>query len=263
VASANGFEALLKRDRLMVSLCLAVVTGLAGFYIVTGAGMGMSAVQMTVPMQHMGPAMPNDWTAAYALLMFLMWWVMMIAMMLPSAAPIILLSAALNRRSRSDIPPYGSAAAFTLGYLLAWGMFSLAAVVLQYWLERSGLLSMHLESVNDLLTGGLLLAAGAWQLSPMKYACLKHCRSPVEFLTRFRRPGTRGALTMGVHHGLYCLGCCWFLMALLFAGGVMNLYWILGLALFVFAEKVLTMGRALGRIVGAGLLLWGAFVLLR
>jgi len=223
--------------------------------------MGMTAAQMTTSMKYMGAAPARDWTAAYTLSMFMMWWVMMIAMMLPSAAPVILLSAALNRRSRVEVPPYGSAAAFTLGYLLAWGGFSVVAVALQYWLERSGMLSMHLASVNSVLTGGLLVAAGAWQLSPMKYACLNHCRSPVQFLTRFRRPGTSGALSMGAQHGLYCLGCCWFLMALLFAGGVMNLYWIVGLAAFVFAEKVLVIGRGLGRIAGVGLLVWGLLVL--
>jgi len=261
VISGATFEALLKRDRLVVSVCLAGVTGLAAYYIYTGAGMGMSALQMTTSMRHMGAAIP-DWSLTHALVMFTMWWVMMIAMMLPSATPVILLAAALNRRSRSDSPPYGSAAAFTLGYLLAWAVFSLVAVLLQYWLERFGLLSMHMESVSDPLTGVLLLAAGAWQLSPMKSACLRHCRSPVAFLTRYRRPGTAGALYMGVHHGLYCLGCCWFLMALLFVGGVMNLYWIVGLALFVFAEKVLAMGRALGRLAGVCLLASGALVLL-
>jgi predicted metal-binding membrane protein len=246
----------------VVSACLAAATLIAATYILAGAGMGMPAVQMSVSMKHMGGAAPQAWTTTYALSMFLMWWVMMIAMMLPSAAPTILLSAALNRRSRAAVPPYGSAAAFTAGYLLAWAAFSLVAVAIQWWLERSGQLSMHMESVNALLNGSLLVAAGIWQLSPMKHACLKHCRSPVEFLTRHRRPGTLGALAMGAHHGIHCLGCCWFLMALLFVGGVMNLYWIIGLAGFVFAEKVLARGAALGRIAGVGLLLWGVLVLL-
>jgi predicted metal-binding membrane protein len=263
VESENLIESLLKRDRLVVSACLAAVTLVAAYYIVAGAGMGMTAVQMTASMKHMGPALAKDWSAAYALTMFLMWWVMMIAMMLPSATPVILLAAALNRRSQVEVQPFGSAAAFTLGYLLAWAVFSLVAIAIQFFLEQSGVLAMHLESVSTVVTGLLLVSAGAWQLSPMKNACLNHCRSPVEFLTRFRRPGTVGALHMGAHHGLYCLGCCWFLMALLFAGGVMNLYWIVGLALFVFAEKVLTIGRGLGRIAGVCLLAWGVLVLFR
>lgn len=261
IASQSKLEALLKRDKVLVSACLASVTLVAAFYIFNGGGMGMSAVQMTQSMKHMGPATTGNWSAIYTLTMFCMWWVMMVAMMLPSAAPVILLSTALNRRSQAERPPYGGAAAFTMGYLSAWAVFSLAAVTLQYLLEHAGMLSMHAESVNYLLTAGLLLVAGAWQLSPMKYACLNHCRSPVEFLTRFRRPGTFGALFMGTQHGLYCLGCCWFLMALLFVGGVMNLYWIVGLALFVFAEKVLVIGPCLGRIAGIALLVWGGLVL--
>jgi predicted metal-binding membrane protein len=244
-----------------VSACLATATLLAGYYILTGAGMGMTATEMTVSMQHMGAVIPQQWSAVYALTMFVMWWVMMIAMMLPSAAPTILLSAALNRRSQAEVPPYGSASIFTLGYLLAWALFSLVAVMLQWWLEQSGRLSMHMELVDPLWVGMLLIAAGAWQLSPMKYACLQHCRSPIDFLIRHRRSGTLGALRMGMHHGLYCLGCCWMLMALLFAGGVMNLYWIVGLAAFVFIEKVLVPGRMFGQIIGVGLLLWGLWVL--
>jgi predicted metal-binding membrane protein len=256
-SNAGQLEALLKRDRLVVGFCLGAAILVAAFYIITGAGMGMTAMQMSVPMRHMGAAMPADWTATYIISMFFMWWVMMIAMMLPSAAPTILLATALNRRSQADVPPFGSAAAFTFGYLLAWALFSLVAVILQWWLEQSRMLSMHMESVNTALTGALLLAAGAWQLSPIKNACLRHCQSPVEFLTRHRRPGTVGALYMGAHHGLYCLGCCWFLMALLFVGGVMNLYWIVGLAVFVFAEKALAMGPAMSRLAGYALLLWG------
>ena len=194
--SPGRLESLLRRDRLVVSACLFAVTLLAASYILAGAGMGMTAMQMTVPMQHMGAALPQQWTASYTLTMFLMWWVMMVAMMLPAAAPTILLATALNRRSQARTPPYGSAAAFTLGYLLAWALFSLLAVVLQWWLEHAGSLSMHMESVDGLLTGTLLLAAGAWQLSHGKNACLKHCRSPVDFLTRYRRPGTAGALYM-------------------------------------------------------------------
>ena len=257
---SNNLEWLLKRDRLMVSICLVVVTLLAASYIFSGAGMGMTALQMSEPMQYMGADRGSEWTTRDAISIFLMWWVMMIAMMLPSAAPTILLSAAINRRS-SAAPPYGNVAAFTLGYLLAWAAFSVCAAAAQYWLQRAGMLSMHFESVNDVMTGALLVAAGLWQLTPLKNTCLNHCRSPVTFLTRHRKPGIRGALAMGMHHGLYCLGCCWFLMALLFVGGVMNLYWIIGLAVFVFAEKVLLIGRTPGMLAGLALLVWGVLVL--
>lgn len=250
-------EALLRRDRLLVCFCLAAAALIAVIYILTGAGMGMTAMQMSVPMQHMGAVEPSSWSLSYGFSMFLMWWVMMIAMMLPSAVPTILLATALNRRSQAEVPPYGSTAAFTSGYLLAWGAFSLAAVALQWWLEQSRMLSMHMESVNTYFTAGLLIAAGAWQMSPIKDTCLRHCRSPIDFLTRHRRPGATGALYMGAHHGIYCLGCCWFLMALLFVGGVMNLYWIVGLAVYVFAEKTLRIGPLLSRLLGVVLIIWG------
>jgi predicted metal-binding membrane protein len=196
-------EALLRRDRVVVAACLCAVTLSAAYYIYTGAGMGMTAVQMSVPMQHMGAAAPASWTPLYTLTMFLMWWAMMVAMMLPSAAPTILLSAALNRRSRAEVPPYGGTTAFTLGYLLAWAAFSALATALQWWLEHAGKLSMHMESIDVKLNGSLMLAAGIWQFTPLKASCLKHCRSPVDFLVRYRKQGTLGALRMGANHGLF------------------------------------------------------------
>ena len=186
---------------------------------------------------------------------------MMVAMMLPGAAPTILLTAALNRRSTAERPPYGTTTFFTLGYLLAWLFFSLVAAIAQFMLESNGLLSLMMRSNSTYLTAGLLLAAGVWQFSSIKQTCLRHCRSPVDFITRYRRPGNRGALLMGVHHGTYCLGCCWFLMALLFVGGVMNLYWIAGLALFVLVEKLFSKGVWFGRVAGAGLVITGAALL--
>ena len=120
---------------------------------------------------------------------------------------------------------------------------------------------MLMESANRILSGLLLIMAGAWQLTPYKDACLRQCQSPVDFLVQHRRPGNRGALLMGLHHGYYCLGCCWFLMALLFVGGVMNLYWVIGLAIYVYLEKVLARGIGLSRLTGGALLLWGVLVL--
>jgi predicted metal-binding membrane protein len=115
----------------------------------------------------------------------------------------------------------------------------------------------------DSWPGGLvLILAGAYQFTPLKAACLDHCRAPAHFLTERRRPGRRGALAMGVEHGVFCLGCCWVLMVLLFVGGIMNLYWIVALAALVALEKLTPWGAALGRAAGAGLALWGIFVVL-
>ena len=256
----GSLDFVLRRDRHVVSACLLLVTAGAWLYILSGAGMGMSMLEMTHPPESgmdMGMVMPQAWSSTYAVMMFFMWWIMMIAMMLPSATPTILLSAALNRRASSEIPPYGSAMVFTLGYLLAWAVFSLSALLVHWVLEQAGLLSMLMESASRVLSGLLLILAGVWQFTPYKNACLTHCQSPIEFLVRHRRPGNRGALLMGMHHGYYCLGCCWFLMALLFVGGVMNLYWVIGLAVYVFLEKTLTGGKWLTRISGAALVVWG------
>lgn len=255
-------ETLLRRDRRIVAGSLLLVVALSWAWLLAGAGMGMDAFEMT---RHSRMAMPwtqpAPWSAPYALLMFSMWWIMMLAMMLPSAAPVILLAAALNRRAEPAAPPYGSTAAFLAGYLLAWGGFSAVAVLAQWWLGRSGLLNTMLVSTSEVLAACILIVAGAWQFSPLKFACLRHCRSPVMFLTRHRRPGWLGAIRMGLHHGLWCLGCCWFLMALLFVGGVMNLYWIIGLTIYVWMEKVLPGGPWLSRAMGLALLAWGALLL--
>jgi len=263
-AELSSLERLLRHDRQIVVVALVAVTALAWIYTIVGVGVGMSAFEMS----EMDPASANGESTAvsisdlqYIFVLLAMWWVMMIAMMLPSASPTILLTAALNRRSTSEYPPYGTASFFTMGYLLAWFFFSLIAVIAQLVLANNGLMSTMMYSKSTYLTAGLLIAAGVWQFSPIKQSCLRHCRSPVEFVTRHRRPGNRGALMMGLHHGTYCLGCCWFLMALLFAGGVMNLYWIAGLALFVLIEKLFTKGVWFGRIAGAGFVITGTALL--
>lgn len=249
---------MLRRDRLVVGCALLLVAALSWAWLLAGAGMEMDAFEMTHhSMMHMPWLKPTLWTPGYALLMFTMWWVMMVAMMLPAATPVILLAAALNRRLDEGTPPYGSSIAFTTGYLLAWGVFSAIAVLLQWWLERSALLTPMMVSASNLFAGSVLVVAGLWQFSPWKASCLRHCRAPVEFLTRYRRPGNAGALAMGWRHGLYCLGCCWFLMALLFVGGVMNLYWIIGLTIYVWVEKMLPGGPFTARIMGVLLVIWG------
>ena len=153
-------------------------------------------------------------------------------------------------------------AVFALGYLLVWAAFSLVAVSVQGSLERSGLLTSMMASASVTLGAVLLLAAGIYQLTPLKYACLNHCRSPLFFISHHWRPGEWGALRMGLEHGAFCTGCCWFLMALLFYGGIMNLFWIIGLALFVLIEKVAPAGHWVGRALGVGLIAWGGALLL-
>lgn len=246
-------EAILRRHRTVTIGSLATLALIAWAWIASGAGMGMAAHGMA------GHAMAMDWTASRVALTLAMWWVMMIAMMIPAAAPVVLLygRAALAH----DIEPRSGP--FVLGYLLAWLGFSILAVALQAALERSGLLaSMEMAVTSRWLAGGALVAAGAYQLSPAKEACLAHCRNPADFLWRHFRPGAAGAMRMGLIHGAYCVGCCWMLMVLLFVVGVMNLAWIALLTLMVAGEKLLPRGPLLARIGGALLILWGATILL-
>jgi predicted metal-binding membrane protein len=236
-------EALVRRDRQVVIAALTIVIALSWGYLLVGAGMPMTT--------------PVSWTLGYAVLMFFMWWIMMLAMMLPSAAPMVLLFATVNRKQRETSHPYVATSVFALGYLAAWVGFSLVAVMLQWGFERTHLLSSPLVGANVILGGVLLFAAGVYQLTPIKHACLGHCRSPHAFLGTHWRQATLGALRMGLEHGAYCVGCCWFLMGLLFFGGVMNLYWIVGLALFVFFEKNVPAGHWLGYASGVALSVWG------
>ncbi len=251
-------ERLIRRDRWIVAAALVLVSTLAWSWLLSGAGMGMDAFEMTRHSRMSMDVMVSPaWTISYIVLMYFMWWIMMIAMMLPSATPTILLAAALNRRSLASKPPYGPTSAFVAGYLLAWAGFSAVAVATQWWMQQNGWLNNMLVGQNRFINGSLLLAAGLWQFTPWKYACLKHCRSPIALLTSPTLKGKTGALQIGLKHGAYCLGCCWFLMALLFVGGVMNLYWIIGLCIYVWIEKIAAGGESLSRITGAILSLWG------
>jgi predicted metal-binding membrane protein len=269
-----SLEAVISRDRVVVITALLAVIGLSWAYLLTGAGMGMSAVEMTtrsqLGMAHgmseggmAGMAMmtPAVWTPSHAVLMLFMWWVMMVAMMLPSAAPMILLFAAVNRKQRDTGRPYVATGIFVIGYLAAWAAFSLVALSLQWGFQRTGVLSPMLVAANALFGSFLLLAAGAYQLTPIKHACLRYCRSPLTFLGSHWRRGAWGALRMGLAQGAFCVGCCWFLMGLMFFGGVMNLYWVAGLALFVLFEKTVPVGHWLGYATGVALLVWGTRML--
>lgn len=251
-------EAVLRRDRWVLLAALIVILTLAWGWLLAGAGMDMSAVEMTAMAGMDGWLMQSAvWSPAYAALIATMWWVMMVAMMLPSAAPMLLLFARVNRKDKSVDAPLVPTALFAAGYLVAWGGFSVIVTGLQWGMESLRLLSPMLETTNRWLGAGILIAAGLWQLTPLKARCLSHCRSPLGFLAQHWRAGPAGALRMGLEHGAHCLGCCWFLMALLFFGGVMNLYWIVGLAVFVLVEKTVPSGQWVARAVGIALILWG------
>jgi predicted metal-binding membrane protein len=281
MAEALTLERLLRRDRAVSAAGIVVLCLLAWVYVVAGAGLGMSAWRMTTvslfphksmaaaPADTGGMDMPTEmmstgavaWDAAMWALIIAMWWVMMIAMMIPSVAPTILLYARVYRHAAAGeqiVRKVAPTSSFASGYILVWLIFSVVAAVLQWLLVRTDLLSyLMMGSQSPWLSGCVLIAAGLYQMSPWKSACLAHCRSPTEFLTRYWRPGAAGALRLGTLHGVYCVGCCWVLMALLFVGGVMNLVWIGVLAALVLAEKVLPGGPWLGRIVGMLSIAWG------
>jgi predicted metal-binding membrane protein len=233
---------------------------LAGLAVVTIAGLATTlhtgdSLMMTTPMM-MG-ALP------YALLLFVMWWSMMLAMMLPSAAPAILTYGTLSRKFSQKGATVAPLGIFVAGYALVWTVFSVIAVALQLMFSDVIALSMMMALTSGVLGGALLIAAGLYQLSPLKAACLRKCQSPLMYLGSNWKPGNAGALRMGLSHGLYCLGCCWVLMGLLFYGGVMELRWIVGLALYVAVEKLIPAGNRLSQFTGLLLIGWGCWTLYR
>ncbi len=255
MTETSALEKVLRHDRLIVAIGLAAAVALAWAYLAAGAGIDMSMAGM--------PMDPTPWSTYDAALMFAMWWVMMIAMMVPSATPMVLLFTAIKRKQQASGSPAEEAWVFLGGYLLVWAGFSLVATFAQWGLERAGLLSMGAASTNAWFGGAILLAAGLYQFTPIKSACLRLCQSPVLFLSRHWRPAAAGALRMGLRHGAYCLGCCWFLMLLLFVAGVMNLVWVAGVALYVACEKLLPLNQRLSRAAGMVLIATGAIVLAR
>jgi predicted metal-binding membrane protein len=247
--TAGGLPPAIARDRLIVLGSLGAVAALAWAYL------------WFAPMPMPGTS-GGLRTLDYAALTFAMWLVMMIGMMVPSVAPTVL----LYRRTQRHWRPEGAGAytaAFTSGYLAAWLAFSMAATWLQIELIALGWIDAMGVAVGSRLPALLLAGVGLYQLAPVKRACLERCHSPVDFLTTHHRPGLAGAAAMGLHHGLYCLGCCWALMLLLFVGGVMNLLWVAVIAGVVFAEKLLARVEWLRRGIGAAAIVAALVVLLR
>jgi predicted metal-binding membrane protein len=252
-------RALLRHDRMAVLAGLTVVILLAWGWLLLGAGIEMEQMDMGGgKIMLMAP----EWSIGYATLICLMWAIMMMAMMLPSAAPAILLAAALMRQ-RGGGRVFGPTGLFALGYLEIWFGFSLFATVLQWGLDRVGLLSEDMAVGGPALAGLLLIAAGLYQWTPLKQTCLVQCRSPFQHLVKYWRQGAFGPMLAGARHGVFCLGCCWMLMALLFVGGLMNVLWVAALAFLTLIEKLLPIGPRISRLGGIALMIWGAIVLFR
>jgi predicted metal-binding membrane protein len=268
---SGALEAVLRRDRAVVLAALAIITGLAWADLVWLAndmwmgGMDMTGFRMIPSGRGLMMPVSAPWQPIEFGYVFIMWVVMMIGMMTPSVAPMILIYARVGRQAAIAGQPFAVSAWFAAGYLLSWTAFSLAATSAQWTLERAALLTPMMESASNILGGILLIAAGLYQWTPLKDACLSYCQAPLTFIMRhggFRREAT-GALALGLRHGLYCIGCCWGVMLLLFVGGVMNLLWIAALAALVLLEKAVPFGRLIGRLAGVGFIAGGAWLLLQ
>jgi predicted metal-binding membrane protein len=249
-----ALEAALRRDRWIVLIALLAISGLAlGYTYWLATGFDMSEM--------MSPQF-RPWSAGHFAFMLAMWVIMMVGMMTPSVAPMVLLYGAIARR---DAGRHGFAPAgwFFAGYLLAWFAFALAATLLQWLLEWRAVVTPMMAGTSGGLGALLLIAAGLYQWLPLKQACLTSCRAPLSFVQSHGgfRPGVRGSLRLGILHGLDCIGCCWALMLLLFAFGVMNLQWIAALMIVVLVEKLAPQAHAWSRVLGVAATVAGVALL--
>jgi len=286
----TALERLLARDRLAIAVSLGLIAILAWLYLLLMArqmssgdlsllGMGdlptgarppamdeMPGMRgmpgMDGPMAEAMTAAPAPWSASTFVLTLFMWWVMMTGMMIPSAVPMVAMFGAVQRRQLAEQNPALRVAAFTSGYLVVWGVFSLVAASAQWALSHLALLAPMQFTVSRGLGALLLTLAGIYQLSPLKRVCLRRCRSPAEFLSTHWRQGTTGAFRIGAEHGGFCVGCCWLLMGLLFVGGVMNLLWVAAIAVFVLLEKLAPRGDLFARASGIAMVVAAGYLAL-
>ena len=259
----SGLPALPRGERWLLGAAVCALAVFAWIYLGYEAQrMNVSGASECMRMKMSGP---ENWSWPFGALLslFLMWAIMMIAMMLPSALPMILTFGAVARDRQRKGRPFVPMAIFVLGYVAVWLGFSVIAAVAQWILHRHAMLSASMMITSAWLGGGLLLGAGIFQFTPLKSSCLSRCRGPLEFILTRWREGWGGAFRMGLEHGLFCAGCCWALMALLFVAGVMNILWVAALTMFVCLEKALPARIQVSRLVGVLLVFWGMFVLLR
>ncbi len=255
-SSGLSISALPSKDRAIVLSGLAMVAAIGWLYMfyMAWAMDNMHLVDMWMPPQ----GGTRAWTSWDLFMLFIMWFTMMLAMMTPTVVPMVLMFTTVNRQKKLKGQPYAPTFAFLSGYLVAWGMFSLLASAAQWLLHEYGLLNPMMNSTSYLLSGAVLILAGVYQWTPMKDACLHQCRTPLGFLMAAWKDGRFGAFQMGMHHGLFCVGCCWALMAVLFSVGVMNILWVVLITIFVLLEKALPYSATITRtITGTGLIVWG------
>jgi predicted metal-binding membrane protein len=259
VRSQSSAAALPRRDRALLLGCILLVAGLAWAYLVYLDRRMSASAEYAAAMAQMGMVMDAPWRAADVLFTFLMWAVMMVGMMSASAAPVLLLFADMQvQRGARGLSV--ALLLFGLGYLAIWLGFSACAALVQWALHEAAFLSSGLAASSRIVGGAILIGAGVYQLTPVKSACLRHCQSPLGFLMSHWRDGLRGAFRMGLQHGRSCLGCCWALMGVLFAVGIMNLAWVAVLTAFILIEKVGSTGVLVSRAGGVVMIAYGTFL---
>lgn len=250
---------ILKKDRFVVLMALVILCVLSWLYIIYLYNqmypMNMDAFLFAMPMT-------SNWSWTDFVLLFLMWFVMMIAMMTPSVAPLVLIFTSISRKRQLQQNPFVSSGYLLSGYFLVWAAFSLFATVLQWLLQRVSLLNPEMITTSRILGGIIFILAGVFQFTPLKNTCLNTCRSPMGFIHQYWKDGKSGALQMGIQNGIYCLGCCWILMILLFVSGIMNILWIAIISLFVLIEKLVS-ARVISAIAGISLIAYGIIVLMQ
>ncbi len=243
-------------DKLLIFLGLALVSsvGWAYMFYMAWAMENMHIVEMWMPPR--GGA--RAWTAYDFIMLVIMWMVMMIAMMTPTVTPMVTMFATVNKQKKLNQQLFVPTYIFLLGYLFAWVVFSVVISFIQWPLHESGLLNPMMNSRSYLLSGGILVIAGLYQWTPLKDVCLNNCRTPLGFVLASWKDGYWGAFNMGFKHGLFCVGCCWALMAILFSVGVMNMLWVILITLFVLFEKLSPLPVKWTRFIsGLALIIWG------
>ncbi len=234
---------------------IVLLTLLAWAYLFRLHGQMTGAMADAEAMRAMGMPMHHAWARADVWFAFVMWAVMMAGMMSPSATPVLLV-VAKSAAARGESPR--TAMLFGAGYFAVWTGLSALATLAQWALHDAALLSSSM-AVSPRAAGIALVLAGLYQMTPEKRACLQHCRNPIDFLMTAWRPGSAGSFRMGADHGLYCLGCCWALMVVLFAVGLMNLVWVAAISAVVLIEKTAWGGIVFSRITGVLLILVGGY----
>ena len=260
------FNLLNRFHNFFVLLILIVITLSCWFYTITGIGMNISAWKMTLMnlnindfSNSMDMNLQDDQYSNFLDLIFLffMWFLMMIAMMLPSAIPFIMIFDKISYERKNNQYKYVPTINFAISYLLIWAIFSLFATIIHVLLEFYDMMNVSTLTVGNLFGASLFMLAGIYQMTPLKNSCLRYCRNPIELLSNEKIFDNLGSFYIGIKHGIFCVGCCWPLMLLLFYSGVMNILWIAGLSFYILIEKYIVSGKKLNFLTGVILILFG------